>query len=74
MKKKVIIPITFWATMIVSLYGATFAEVSINTKIASGIAFATLYTLLLLLPYFEDRRKGSKETLHHYLMSFLEHE
>ena len=74
MKKKVIIPITIWTSMTVCLYGAIFAEVSINTKIASGIAFSTLYTLLLLLPYFEDRRKGSKETLHHYLMSFVEHE
>lgn len=74
MNKKLLIPIVVWTAMTVCLYGAIFAEVSINTKIASGIAFATLYAIILLLPYIVDKQKGSKETLRHYLMSFVEHE
>ena len=71
MKKKVISLIAVWAALSVCLYGAKFAEASTNVKIACGIAFAMVYCGMILMPYFAAKRKGCKESLGGYLMSFL---
>lgn len=74
MKKKVISLIAVWVALSVCLYGATFAGVGANVKIACSIAFAVVYCGMLLIPYFAAKRKGSKESLGGYLMSLLNNE
>ncbi len=71
MKNKILVPIAVWTAMTVCLYGATFAEVSINTKIASVIAFAMLYAFMILLPYLVAKRNGSEKSLCGYLKSLI---
>ena len=74
MKKKVISLTAVWAALSVCLYGAMFARAGASVKIACGIAFAVVYSGMLLIPYFVAKRKGSKESLGGYLMSLLNNE
>ncbi len=72
MKKKVISLIAVWAALSVCLYGATFAAVGTNVKIACGLAFAMLYGGMMLIPHFAAKRNGSKESVGGYLTSLLD--
>ena len=74
MKKKVISLIAVWAALSVCLYGATFAAAGASVKIACGIAFAMIYSGMILVPYFAAKRNGREESFCGYLMSLLNNE
>lgn len=73
MRKKlgITIMIAVWIALGVCLYGVTFAETSMNEKIACGVAFAMLYCGMILIPYLVAKRKGCDESIGCYLKSIF---
>lgn len=48
--------LSVFLAMSVCLYGATFANNTVNTKIAFGLAAVILYAILIAQPYLKAKR------------------
>lgn len=48
--------LSVFLAMSACLYGATFANNTVNTKIAFGLAAIILYAILMAIPYLKTKR------------------
>ena len=71
-KKTLILAITFLVASAVCFNCAVIGDFSVGAKIWFGVAAATFYVVMNLIPFFVQRRNGAEISLKAYLKSYFD--